>query len=102
LTDISKDARAALLLTCLFARERDARPLDTGEWNRILVRLRDRQARPGDLLSGRVSEILGLWDDPLCRDGRIQKLLDRDMALGLALERWQRAGLWIVARPEAG
>lgn len=101
MTDISKDARAALLLTCLFARERDARPLDTGEWNRILVRLRDRQARPGDLLSGRVSEILGLWDDPLCRDGRIQKLLDRDMALGLALERWQRAGLWIVARPEA-
>ena len=99
--NISNDAQAALLLTCPFTPETDVQPLDTGEWNRVLVRLRDRGAKPAAMLVGDALGVLGDWDDPLTRDDRMQKLLDRGMALGLALERWQRAGLWILARPEA-
>ena len=101
MTKISDDAQAALLLTCRFALETDVRPLDTGEWNRLLVRLRERAASPAALLAHDGAEVLGQWDDPASRQDRIRRLLNRGMALGLALEKWQRAGLWIVARPEA-
>src|SRR5258708_3474751 len=32
--------------------------------------------------------------------GRVMKLLRRGTALGVAFERWERAGLWIIARSE--
>ncbi len=99
---MTNNVQAALLLTSRLAgmSGTDAQPLTTGEWNRLLVWLRDRGMKSGDLVVGDPLEVLRDWDDPRCRTDRIQKLLDRGMALSLALEKWQRAGIWIKARSE--
>jgi predicted Rossmann fold nucleotide-binding protein DprA/Smf involved in DNA uptake len=99
---LTNDVQAALLLTCPLpgTSGTDARPLTTGEWNRLLVWLRDRGMKSGDLLLGDSFERLRGWNDPRCGYERIRRLLGRGMALGLALEKWQRAGIWIVARSE--
>lgn len=96
------DVQAALLLTSRFAgmSQTDAQPLTTLEWNTLLVWLRDRSMKPGDLLVNDPLEILRDCKDPRCQSGRIQELLNRGMALSMALEKWQRAGIWILARSE--
>ena len=60
----------------------------------------DRDMKSGDLLVDDPLEMLRDWDDPLGLRDRIQRLLNRGMALSLALEKWQRAGIWVVARSE--
>lgn len=100
---MTNDVQVALLLTSPFAgvSETNVQPLTTGEWNNLLVWLRDRGMKSGDLLVGNPLETLRDWNDPRCKSDRIQRLLNRGMALSLALEKWQRAGIWILARSEA-
>ncbi len=99
---MTNNVQAALLLTARLAgmSGTDAQPLTTGEWNRLLVWLRDRGMKSGDLLVDDPLKVLHDWDDPHLLRDRIQRLLNRGMALSLALEKWQRAGIWIKARSE--
>lgn len=99
---LTNDVQAALLLTSRFAgmSRTDVQPLTTVEWNRLRKWLRDRSMELGDLLVNDPSEMLRDWNDPQCQGDRIQRLLNRGMALGLELEKWQRAGLWVLARSE--
>lgn len=99
---MTNDVQAALLLTSRFTgmSETDVQLLTTREWNRLSVWLRDRGMKSGDLLVDDPLEILRDWNDPGCQRDRIQRLLNRGMALSLALEKWQRAGIWILARSE--
>jgi predicted Rossmann fold nucleotide-binding protein DprA/Smf involved in DNA uptake len=40
------------------------------------------------------------WLDPTVTPDRLRYLLGRSGALGLALEKWQRAGLWVMTRSD--
>lgn len=99
---MTNDVVAALLLTSRLPgmSQTDVQPLGTGEWNALLAWLKDKNLKPGDLLLNDPSNILRDWDDPRCQGSRIQELLNRGMALSLALEKWQRAGIWVLARSE--
>jgi predicted Rossmann fold nucleotide-binding protein DprA/Smf involved in DNA uptake len=99
---LTNNVQATLLLTARLTgmSGTDARPLTTGEWNKLLVWLRDRGMKPGDLLVDDPLEILREWDDPRCPADRMLRLLNRGVALSLALEKWQRAGIWVAARSE--
>jgi predicted Rossmann fold nucleotide-binding protein DprA/Smf involved in DNA uptake len=101
--NITVQTQAVLLLTAHFSKpEKDApRPLAPTEWGRFACWLKDRDVSPGTLLTGNFDTLLNEWTDRTITLERIRYLLGRAGALGLALEKWQRAGLWILTRSDA-
>jgi predicted Rossmann fold nucleotide-binding protein DprA/Smf involved in DNA uptake len=97
---VSAQTQAVLLLTGHFAKPNkgDPRPLTPQEWGRLLPWLEDHDLRPETLLSDDPARLMAGWLDKTVTVHRITALLDRGAALGLALERWQRAGLWVMTR----
>ena len=57
-------------------------------------------AAPAALLAGEPSRLLSGWVDDKVSPERIRALLSRSPALALALEKWQRAGLWVITRSD--
>ena len=78
------------------------RPLTPTEWGEFAGWLKDEALAPGDLLKSDLTTLLGHWDHRKVTTPRVQALLNRGAALGFALEKWQRAGLWVVTRSDAG
>lgn len=97
--NVSSQAQAVILLTVPFGKT-DAKPLSVREWGRFALWLKDHELDPSQLLKGDPKSLLSNWMDRTVTLKRIEGLLDRGGALGLALEKWQRAGLWIVTRSE--
>ena len=97
--NVSPQAQAVILLTVPFGKT-DAKPLSVREWGRFALWLKDHELEPSRLLKGDPQSLLSGWMDRTVTLQRIEGLLDRGGALGLALEKWQRAGLWIVTRSE--
>ncbi|MDE2715470.1 MAG: DNA-processing protein DprA [Chloroflexota bacterium] len=99
---IDGNAQAILLLTVSFGRadRADSRPLTGLEWNRLASSLRDHGIEPKTLLEENPEDLLPGWDDTSVNWTRLSSLLGRGMALGMALEKWERAGLWIIARSD--
>jgi predicted Rossmann fold nucleotide-binding protein DprA/Smf involved in DNA uptake len=91
-------AQAVLMLTARLAKPaRDAaRPLTPGEWGRFAQWLHAKHIRPEDLIESSPRQALADWTDRTITLDRIEKLLDRGLALGLALDKWERAGLWVM------
>ncbi|MBF2760722.1 MAG: DNA-protecting protein DprA [Ectothiorhodospiraceae bacterium AqS1] len=75
-----------------------AKPLTPGEWGRFAGWLKDRGLTPEVLMVGRPREVLEGWSDRRITSDRIEALLDRGAALAVAVERWLRAGLWVMTR----
>ncbi|HEX4953660.1 MAG TPA: DNA-processing protein DprA [Thermoanaerobaculia bacterium] len=100
---LSPQAQAVLLLTAHLsqAEKGRARPLSAAEWSRLARWLRDRDGSPEDLLCGDPDEVLQGWEDPRIPGERLKQLLGRSLALALTLERWQRAGIWVLIRSDA-
>ena len=98
----SSQVQAVLLLTSQFARSEkgDPKPLSPTEWGRFALWLKDHDIQPASLLSHDPARLLSGWTDRSVTEDRIEYLLGRGVALGLALERWQRAGLWVLTRSE--
>lgn len=99
---INDQTQAVLLLTAWLGRS-DAgqpQPLTTGEWARFAAWLRDQERTPADLLTN--GHALKGWEDPKLPGERIRRLLERSAALAISVERWQRAGLWILSRSDPG
>ncbi|MYB15224.1 MAG: DNA-processing protein DprA, partial [Rhodospirillaceae bacterium] len=96
--------QAVLLLTVSLGRaDRDgAKPLSAGEWARLASWLEECNLDPAALMTGDPEELLSGWVDRTVTPGRLDGLLGRGAALGLAAEKWQRAGLWLLARPDPG
>ena len=104
----SENTQVILLLTAHFSRRRDgdAAPLPPGQYATFADWLEKKGWMPQDLLHSR-DEILTAWQgekgekdkkDPknkIDRD-RLAALLDRGVALGMALEKWASAGIWIL------
>jgi predicted Rossmann fold nucleotide-binding protein DprA/Smf involved in DNA uptake len=98
-------AQAVLLLTTHLpkaaARGVGApRPLSAAEWGRFALGLKERGLAPEALLAGDPAALLAGWGDQAVTGDRIRALLARGAVLALALERWQRAGLWVLIRSD--
>lgn len=100
--NLSPSTQAILLLTAYFnkASKTSVRPLTNKEWGKFAAWLHHQSLKPETLLSGDLNEHLKGWSDPKITLERIQELLNRGTAMALALEKWSRAGLWVLTRSD--
>jgi predicted Rossmann fold nucleotide-binding protein DprA/Smf involved in DNA uptake len=100
---LNENTQAALLLTVHFLKDESqtVNPLTPVEWGRFAYWLNQNGKQPGDLLSGGLKDILKGWVDKTVTFERVEELLNRGMAMGVALEKWQRAGLWVITRSDS-
>ena len=100
---LSPTAQATLLLTSYFSKSSNesAKPLSNAEWGRFALWLKEKSITPADLLVGDPQSLLQGWHDTRISAERIIELLKRGHSLALAMEKWQRAGLWVVTRSDA-
>ena len=98
----SENTQAILLLNTYFSKpERGAaKPLTPTEWGRFALWLKDQKLSPAQLLQKNFSELLADWQDKNITFDRIKVLLERGNAMALALEKWQRAGVWVITRSD--
>ncbi|HDW7093350.1 TPA: DNA-protecting protein DprA [Yersinia enterocolitica] len=99
---LSKTAQATLLLTSYFsnASSENAKPLTNAEWGRFALWLKEKSTTPADLLVADPQTLLNGWHDTRISTERIIELLNRGHSLAFAMEKWQRAGLWVVTRSD--
>ncbi len=99
---ITDQAQAILLLTAHLGKpdRNDHRPLSPVEWGRFAQWLLHRGIVPETLLREDPEAVLAGWIDRTITLDRIRYLLGRAGALGLSMERWERAGLWVVTRSD--
>ncbi|MCF6338276.1 MAG: DNA-protecting protein DprA [Gammaproteobacteria bacterium] len=100
--NLSATAQATLLLTCYFikASNESAKPLTNVEWGRFALWLKEKNRTPAELLAADPKPLLTGWHDNRISTERILALLGRGHSLALAVEKWQRAGLWMVTRSD--
>jgi predicted Rossmann fold nucleotide-binding protein DprA/Smf involved in DNA uptake len=101
--DLSPIAEAVLLLTSHFSKPQkgDPRPLTPTEWGRLSRWLKEHEISPEALVESREPEqVLVGWVDKAVSPQRIQWLVSRGLAMGIALEKWHRAGLWVMTRSD--
>ena len=91
---------AVLLLTTSLGKpgKDSIKPLTPTEWGEFATWMHEHTLNPGKLLHCDLNDSLREWDHPKVTVSRIHSLLNRGAALGFALERWERAGLWVVIR----
>jgi predicted Rossmann fold nucleotide-binding protein DprA/Smf involved in DNA uptake len=99
---LTHNTQAVLLLTAHFSKPApgDPKPLTPTEWGRFALWLREQGQAPEALLTGETPKLLDGWRDDTVPAERIHALLSRSPALALALEKWQRAGLWVITRSD--
>lgn len=100
---LGADTEVVLLLCGRFGGEQKEphKPLSATEYGELARSLKERELRPADMLTeaakGELSELTHAKLDRT----RIDFLLGRGTALALAVERWQRAGLWVISRADS-
>lgn len=101
-TTLSSTAQATLLLTSYFSKasSEKTKPLTNAEWGRFALWLKEKSITPADLLEQDPVPLLQGWFDSRISAERIIELLNRGHSLALAMEKWQRAGLWVVTRSD--
>lgn len=101
--EVSRETEAVMLLTVPFGKSGagTTKPLTPAEWGEFAKWLKDGALAPADLLKGDLADLLEHWEHPKVTPRRVQALLNRGATLGFALEKWERAGLWVVARSDA-
>ena len=99
---LSATAQATLLLTSYFSKtsSEDAKPLTNAEWGRFALWLKEKSTTPAELLVTDPKSLLHGWYDARISVDRIVQLLNRGHSLAIAMEKWQRAGLWVVTRSD--
>jgi predicted Rossmann fold nucleotide-binding protein DprA/Smf involved in DNA uptake len=99
---VSPNTQAILLLTAHFSRPHKgaAKPLTPKEWGRFALWLKENSLTPEQLMTGCLDELLDGWPDKAITLDRIADLINRGSALALAMEKWLRAGLWVVTRSD--
>jgi len=99
---LTAQSQAILLLTANLGKA-DAtagKPLSNGEWGRFASWLHHKGRSPADLLAADSGQVLADMADRTVSADRVRTLLDRGAALALALEKWERAGLWVLTRAD--
>lgn len=97
---LTPQAQAVMLLAVSFGKgdSAKAKPLSISEWARFASWLKAHDLEPASLLNGDIHSLLRGWADRYISVERISALLGRGAALGLALEKWHRSGLWVLTR----
>ena len=100
---LNQDQQAILLLTAHFggSTKDDPKPLGPKEWGEFAQWLKGTGHRPGELVNGSVKELLSGWSHRKISVDRLQFLLARGSSMALAVEKWERAGIWILTRGDA-
>lgn len=99
---LSNNTFAILLLTCELST-RSEKSLTVTEWKRFAFWLHNQGYQPADLLEREKISILDHWQDPRNSANpilpeRLKSLLTRGAELAIALEKWSRAGIWVITR----
>ncbi len=78
------------------------KPLSPAEWGRLAEWLRASGVGPERLLESDFEHFLASWRDPreTVEPARLRALLERSAAFGFWVEKWERAGLWILTRAD--
>jgi predicted Rossmann fold nucleotide-binding protein DprA/Smf involved in DNA uptake len=99
---VTPQTQAILLLTAYFSRpaKDDPKPLSTKEWARFAEWLKDHNLNPEHLMNGHQKTSLQTWTDKYVTPDRIEQLMNRGTGLALAMEKWTRAGLWVLTRSD--
>lgn len=100
---MSEQSQAVLLLTAWLGKpgKGEVKPLAPREWGRFALWLKEQGRSPEDLLNTRdVPALLQGWSDRDIDAPRIQQLLERGAVMAIALEKWERAGLWAITRSD--
>ena len=102
MTQVTQNTQAVLLLTAHFSKPKkeDPKPLTVKEWGRFAHWLKDQTLEPEQLILGNPGQLLRSWHDKAITADRIERLIDRGAALALAMEKWIRAGLWVLTRSD--
>lgn len=97
------NTQSILLLTSYFSKSAkdSAKPLTPTEWGRFAQWLNEQGKKPSDLVTTDPRAVLHGWADSKIPLERIEQLLNRGHALALALEKWSRAGIWVLTRSDA-
>jgi len=97
---LSVDSQAIVLLNAYLSTPKndDIKPLTPTEYGRFAKWLHENNIVPGDLLNKELSKTLAGWDDPKITFNRLERLINRGAALGVAVDKWQRSGIWIMTR----
>jgi predicted Rossmann fold nucleotide-binding protein DprA/Smf involved in DNA uptake len=99
---INTNTQSILLLTSYFSKSTgDAKPLSPTEWGHFAQWLNAQGKTPADLVTDDPHAVLRGWQDGKISLHRIEQLLERGHALALALEKWSRAGMWVLTRSDA-
>jgi predicted Rossmann fold nucleotide-binding protein DprA/Smf involved in DNA uptake len=98
---INPNTQAILLLTAHFSKATgEAKPLSPSEWGRFALWLNEQGNTPAQLLALDSLALLRGWSDTKIPVSRIEQLLGRGHALALAMEKWSRAGIWVLTRSD--
>lgn len=62
--------------------------------------LHEQGYTPAELLEQAGNDILHGWDHAKITRERLEALLQRGSSMALALEKWQRSGLWVITRSD--
>jgi len=102
MNDLSPSTQATLLLTSSFSKHtiNVETPLSVSEWGLFAAWLHENKMKPEDLLEKGYLEKLKQWSHEKISLNRLQNLLNRGAALALAIEKWQRVGLWVITRSD--
>ena len=100
----SENTQAVLLLSTFFSKPKkgEFRPLTTIEYGRFARWLHEFNYTPSALFH-QFDEIAIKWKDPKGKitAERLANILGRKAAMGLALEKWQRTGVWVITRQDS-
>jgi predicted Rossmann fold nucleotide-binding protein DprA/Smf involved in DNA uptake len=98
------NTQAVLLLCAYFssAGKGEAKPLTPTEYGRFAQWLHLQGKKP-ECLFYEFDEVMESWNDPKGKipAERVSELLARGTAMGIAMEKWERAGLWVITRGDA-
>ncbi|MFW0717595.1 DNA-processing protein DprA [Pedobacter sp. N23S346] len=99
---MTERTKATLLFTAYFSKSTDKlhKPLSLTEWNKFVRWQQTKNLSPEIFLSNQAETILADWNDQGISKNRLLGLLERKAALGIALDKWSRAGVWIINRGE--
>ncbi|HIK62474.1 MAG TPA: DNA-processing protein DprA [Flavobacteriales bacterium] len=96
-----KNTQAIILLSCHFskAKKDDPNPLTPTEFGRFSLWLFKNKYQPSDLFD-KFETVGSKWNDPKNKitTDRLKYLLGRGLAMSLALEKWESAGIWVIIR----
>ncbi len=96
---LSEDAKVIAMLCVRLQKSNDAQPLTQEEYSTLVAVLLNRGLRPSDLYAD--DNFVDVVQSAGLNTERVQVLMARGLELGLALEEWQRQGIWLITRSDA-